>query len=86
MANSWGGTLATSTGLVFFGDDSGAFAAADAVTGKALWTFQTSQNWKASPMAYQFDGKEYVRVAAGGTHHGLWAGGVSGFCARISSR
>jgi alcohol dehydrogenase (cytochrome c) len=67
VANSWGGTLATSTGLVFFCDESGAFAAADAVTGKALWMFQTSQNWKASPMAYQFDGKEYIGVAAGGT-------------------
>lgn len=65
-ANSWGGTLATSTGLVFFGDESGAFAAADAVTGKLLWSFQTSQNWKASPMAYQFDGKEYLAVAASG--------------------
>ncbi len=64
---SWGGTLATSNGLVFFCDDSGAFAAADAVTGKLLWSFQTSQNWKASPMAYQFDGKERIAVAAGGT-------------------
>jgi alcohol dehydrogenase (cytochrome c) len=62
---SWGGTLATSTGLVFFGDDGGAFAAADATTGKLLWSFQTSQNWKASPMAYQFDGKEHIAVAAG---------------------
>ncbi|MCU1329583.1 MAG: Pyrrolo-quinoline quinone [Bryobacterales bacterium] len=65
-ANSWGGTIATSTGLVFFGDESGAFAAADAVTGKLLWSFQTSQNWKASPMAYQFDGKQYFAVAASG--------------------
>jgi alcohol dehydrogenase (cytochrome c) len=62
---SWGGTLATSTGLVFFGDEGGAFAAADATTGKLLWSFQTSQNWKASPMAYQFDGKQHIAVAAG---------------------
>jgi alcohol dehydrogenase (cytochrome c) len=65
MANSWGGTLATATGLVFFGEDSGAFAAADAVTGKILWVFQTSADWKASPMVYRFDGKEYIGVAAG---------------------
>lgn len=64
-ANSWGGTLATATGLVFFGEDSGAFAAADATNGKVLWTFQTNVNWKASPMAYQFDGKELIAVAAG---------------------
>ena len=67
VADSWGGTIATSTGLVFFCDESGAFAAADAVNGKLLWSFQTNQNWKASPMAYQFDGKEYLGVAAGGT-------------------
>ena len=66
-ANSWGGTLATATGLVFFGEDSGAFAAADAVTGKTLWMFPTNANWKASPMVYQFDGKEYIGVAAGAT-------------------
>jgi len=65
LGNTWGGTLATSTGLIFFGDDSGAFAAADAVTGKRLWSFQANTNWHASPMAYQFDGDEYVAVAAG---------------------
>lgn len=62
---SWGGTLATATGLVFFGEDSGAFAAADAKTGATLWSFQTNQLWKASPMTYSFDGKQYVAVAAG---------------------
>ena len=66
-AQSWGGTLATSTGLVFFGEEGGAFMAADAVTGKPLWSFQTNQGWRASPMTYGFDGKEYIAVAAGGT-------------------
>ena len=63
--NSWGGTLSTAGGLVFFGDDSGAFAAADAKTGKPLWSFQTNQLWKASPMTYVFDGKQHIAVAAG---------------------
>ena len=63
--SSWGGTLATATGLVFFGDDSGSFAAADAVTGKTLWSFQANTNWHASPMSYQFDGQEYIAIAAG---------------------
>lgn len=66
-ANSWGGTLATATGLVFFCEDSGAFVAADSATGKVLWTFEASANWKGSPMAYQFDGREMIGVAAGGT-------------------
>jgi alcohol dehydrogenase (cytochrome c) len=64
---SSGGTLTTATDLVFFGDDSGAFAAADAVSGKTLWTFETGTNWKASPMTYQFDGRELIGVAAGGS-------------------
>ena len=66
-AGSWGGTIATSTGLVFFGEDSGAFVAADATTGKTLWSFPANANWKGSPMAYQFDGKELIGVAAGGS-------------------
>jgi alcohol dehydrogenase (cytochrome c) len=50
---------------VFFGDDSGAFAAVDATDGKPLWSFMTNQNWKASPMTYSFDNKQHVAVAAG---------------------
>lgn len=65
LASSWGGTLATASGVLFYGDDSGAFVAADAASGKHLWDFQTSQLWKASPMTYQFDGRQYVAVAAG---------------------
>ena len=42
-AESWGGTLATSTGLVIFGEEGGALMAADAVTGKPLWSFPTNQ-------------------------------------------
>ncbi|HEY2013581.1 MAG TPA: PQQ-binding-like beta-propeller repeat protein [Bryobacteraceae bacterium] len=64
-AESWGGTLSTATGLVIFGEEGGSLMAADALTGKPLWSFQTNQLWKASPMTYQFDGKQYVAVAAG---------------------
>jgi alcohol dehydrogenase (cytochrome c) len=62
---SWGGTLSTASGLVFFGDDSGAFSAVDATNGKPLWSFRTNQNWKASPMTYSFDNKQFVAVASG---------------------
>jgi alcohol dehydrogenase (cytochrome c) len=64
-AESWGGTLATSTGLVFVCEDSGAFMAVDAANGKMLWNFQLNANWKASPMTYVFDNKQYFAVAAG---------------------
>jgi alcohol dehydrogenase (cytochrome c) len=66
-AESWGGTLATSTGLVIFGEEGGALMAADAKTGKPLWSFLTNQSWKASPMAYMFDHKEHIAIAAGST-------------------
>jgi len=62
---SWGGVLATASDVVFFCDDSGAFAAADAKTGKRLWSFQTSQVWKSSPMTYVFDNRQLVAVASG---------------------
>ena len=65
--NSWGGVLSTAGRVVFFGDDSGAFAAVDAENGRRLWSFQTSQLWKASPMTYVFDNQQYVAVAAGST-------------------
>ena len=67
--DSWGGVLSTAGGVVIFGEDSGALMAADAATGKPLWSFQTSQLWKASPMTYMFDNKQYVAVAAGSEHH-----------------
>jgi alcohol dehydrogenase (cytochrome c) len=63
--DSWGGVLATASDLVFFGDDSGAFAAADAKSGKRLWSFQTSQVWKASPMTYVFDNRQMLAIASG---------------------
>ncbi len=63
---SWGGVLATATGLLFYCDDSGAFAAVDAATGAPLWHMQLNTAWKASPMTYTAKGRQYVAVAAGG--------------------
>jgi alcohol dehydrogenase (cytochrome c) len=66
-ASSWGGTLATATGLVFYGEDSGAFVAADAQTGATLWTLHLNANWHASPMVYEFDGHELIGIVSGAT-------------------
>ncbi|MGH9404786.1 MAG: pyrroloquinoline quinone-dependent dehydrogenase [Terriglobia bacterium] len=63
--HSWAGTLTTSGGLVFFGDDAGSFVAAAARTGTALWHFNTGQNVHASPMSYAVNGRQYVAIAAG---------------------
>jgi alcohol dehydrogenase (cytochrome c) len=62
--NSWGGVLSTAGGIVVFGEDSGALMAADAATGRPLWSFQTSQLWKASPMTYMFDETQYIAIAS----------------------
>jgi alcohol dehydrogenase (cytochrome c) len=59
------GVISTAGGLVFFGENSGAFMAADAATGEVLWQFPTNQVWKASPMTYVFDGKQYIAIAVG---------------------
>ncbi len=60
-----GGTLATVSGLVFFCDDQDRFMAVDASSGKPLWQFPTSSAWRASPMTYQFDEKQYIAIASG---------------------
>lgn len=74
-AHSWGGTLSTATGLVIFGAEDGSLMAADAVTGARLWSFPTNHVWKASPMTYMFDGRQYVAVAAGSTIVAFGIGG-----------
>lgn len=62
---SWGGTMTTAGGLVFFGNDAEAFEAVDARTGKSLWHFNTGQSMHASPMSYAVNGKQYVAIASG---------------------
>jgi alcohol dehydrogenase (cytochrome c) len=63
--DSWGGTMTTAGGLVFFGDDAGSLEAVEARTGRALWHFNTGQTMHASPMTYMVDGIQYVVIAAG---------------------
>jgi alcohol dehydrogenase (cytochrome c) len=64
-SHSWGGVMTTSTGLLFFADDAHFFEAAEGATGKSLWRFNTGQTFKASPMSYAVDGKQYVAIASG---------------------
>jgi alcohol dehydrogenase (cytochrome c) len=65
-ASTWGGTLATASGLVIVAEDGGALIAVDARDGTRLWTFPANASRKASPMTYQFDGRQYVAIAANG--------------------
>jgi alcohol dehydrogenase (cytochrome c) len=57
--------MSTAGGLLFFGDDTGSFAAVDARSGHPLWEFNTGDTIHASPMSYEVDGTQYVAIAAG---------------------
>jgi PQQ-dependent dehydrogenase (methanol/ethanol family) len=59
------GVLSTAGGLVFHGETGGDFAAVDAKTGKTLWSFRGNDSWRASPMTYEIDGRQYVAGMVG---------------------
>jgi alcohol dehydrogenase (cytochrome c) len=62
------GVMSTAGGLVFYGDNTGgALIAVDARTGTRLWQYDTGQVWKASPMTYAIDRRQYIGVVAGST-------------------
>jgi alcohol dehydrogenase (cytochrome c) len=58
------GTLATAGDLLFFADDAGYLAAADARTGDTLWHFYTGQFIAASPITYSAGGKQFVEITS----------------------
>jgi alcohol dehydrogenase (cytochrome c) len=61
---NYSGVLSTG-GLVFHGENTGSFHAADARNGRSLWSFAANQAWKASPMTYAVGGRQFVAIAAG---------------------
>jgi alcohol dehydrogenase (cytochrome c) len=65
--STWGGVLATAGGVVIAAADDGALIAVDAKDGRPLWRFDANTHWKASPMTYVFDNRQYVAIAAGPT-------------------
>lgn len=62
----WGGTLSTSGGLIFSGDEDGYFMAFDARTGKNLWRMNTGSAIKTAPITYMAGGRQYVSMPSGG--------------------
>ena len=74
----WGGVLTTKGGLVFWGTPEGFLKAADAKTGKEVWSFQTGSGVVAPPITYEIDGEQYIAVASGwGGAVPLWGGEVA---------
>jgi alcohol dehydrogenase (cytochrome c) len=61
-----GGLLATASDLVFYGDSAGNLVALDARDGHTAWHFQTGAGINAPPIAYEFEGRQFIAVAAGG--------------------
>ena len=62
----WGGTMSTSGGLIFSGDEDGYFMAFDARTGKNLWKLNTGSAIKTAPITYVVNGRQYVSMPSGG--------------------
>ena len=62
---NYSGVLSTAGGLLFFGENTGGFAAVDARTGKYLWHYETNHAMHASPMTYTVSGRQYVAIASG---------------------
>jgi quinoprotein glucose dehydrogenase len=71
-AKNWGslnlgGSIVTASGLVFIGATrDNFFRAFHSETGEELWKSELPAGGQATPMAYQFNGKQYVVIAAGG--------------------
>ena len=66
----YSGVLVTAGGLLFHGEVGGDFAAVSARTGKTLYRFRTNDSWRATPMTYSVDGRQYIAGMAGQV---LWA-------------
>jgi alcohol dehydrogenase (cytochrome c) len=62
----WAGTVATSGGLVFAGDEDGYLMAFDARSGKLLWRFNTGNRLVTAPITYLVEGRQYVTIPSGG--------------------
>jgi alcohol dehydrogenase (cytochrome c) len=61
----WAGTLSTSGGLIFAGDQDGYLMAFDAGSGKNLWKLYTGSPLVNSPMTYTVNGRQYVTMPSG---------------------
>ncbi|MCW5696453.1 MAG: PQQ-binding-like beta-propeller repeat protein [Bauldia sp.] len=60
-----GGVLGTTTGLIFTGYADGWVRAHDAETLETLWEMNVGTVFKAPPMTFAVDGKQYVAIAGG---------------------
>jgi alcohol dehydrogenase (cytochrome c) len=81
----YSGSVVTGGGLVFIGRNDGRLTALDKSTGHKLWEFQTDGGVNAPASTFEYKGKQYVVVLAGGTalagskrNDGLWLFSLDG--------
>ena len=81
----YSGSINTAGGLVFVGRNDGRFTALDKRNGTKLWEFQTDGGVNAPASTFEYQGKQYVVVLAGGTalagskrSDGLWLFALDG--------
>ncbi len=81
----YSGSINTAGGLVFVGRNDGRLTALDKRNGMKLWEFQTDGGVNAPASTFEYKGKQYVVVLAGGTalagskrSDGLWLFSLDG--------
>jgi quinohemoprotein ethanol dehydrogenase len=81
----YSGSMVTGGGLVFVGRNDGRLTALDKTNGHKLWEFQTDGGVNAPASTFEYKGKQYVVVLAGGTalagskrSDGLWLFSLDG--------
>ena len=81
----YSGSIVTGGGLVFIGRNDGRLTALDKADGHKLWEFQTDGGVNAPASTFEYKGKQYVVVLAGGTalagskrSDGLWLFSLDG--------
>lgn len=76
-SENYGGAVVTAGGLLFIGATNAdhKFRAYDKLTGKLLWEYSMDAAGNATPATYQFNGKQYVVIGAGGGKWGNKSGG-----------
>ncbi len=71
----YSGSIVTAAGLLFVGRSDGRLMALDSHTGAKLWQFQTDAGVNTTATTFEYRGKQYVVVHAGG---GVFANGKRG--------
>lgn len=62
----YSGSMTTAGGLVFVGRNDGRLTALDSSSGKRLWEFQTGAGMNSPPIAFEYEGVQYVAAYSAG--------------------